>query len=157
PGVPSTPLSLDREGGPSALDRPPLVLPDRDGRDPARPGRLPRTPRTGGPAAPGRVPRPAPPGVVPPHLAEQSALRRHRGRLPLVAGGCRALGRACAAPGPGATGAARGATRASAGPAGAARELHRRPLRDRMAALPEAEPPRSESGSDPGRTPPLRR
>src|SRR5262249_11090704 len=57
----------------------------------------------------------------------------------------------------GATGAARGATRASAVAAGVARELHRRPLRDRMAALPEAEPPRSESGPDPGGTPPLRR
>src|SRR5438093_5023533 len=157
PGVPSTRLSLDRQGGPSALDRAPLVLPDRDGRDPARPGRVPRAPRAGAPAPSRRLSRSPPPRVVPAHLAERSDLCRDRRRFSLVARCRRALGSARHTSGQGTTGAARGATRAPALAPGAAAQLHRRSLRDRVAALLEAEPPRSEPRPDPGGTPPLRR
>src|SRR5579862_437140 len=151
---------MDRQGGPRALDGASVVLPERDRRaaDGAarRKGSCPACARA--PAA--GAPRPALPRMVSAHVAPESDLRRDRRRFPLVARCRGALVRAAAEAAPRTAcddGAARRSAEAPPPPPRARARLHGEPVHDRVAGVPEAQPPRPEPRPDHGGTPPLRR
>src|SRR5262249_41229554 len=106
------------------------------------------------------APRPASPRVVSAHVAPGRHLRRDRRRFPLVAR-CRGemVGAAAeAAPRTACDDRAAGRPAEAPGPPPRARaRLHRESVHVRLAGVPEAEPSRSEPGSDRRGTSPLRR